>query len=294
MFVHPKWNPVIFNIGPICFRWYGLMYFLGFVGGVIICYLQCKYNKHFQKQGWKVSDVDGLLTPMILGIIFGARFGYVFLYKFSYYCAHPLKILTIWEGGMSFHGGLIGVIISLFVYCIIKQLSFFQITDFIVPAIPFGLAVGRLGNFINGELWGRVTDYNIFWAVGFPQARFDDFLWLLHHPEHLMKLGIDGICETCQILLPRHPSQLYEMMLEGIFLFIILFVLSKKSRPVGFLTAVFIGYYGVVRFILEFTREPDMHLGLLAFNLSMGQLLSVPMIVAGFCLIYFSAKSDIL
>lgn len=292
MFIHPQIDPVFFSIGPISFRWYGLMYLLGFIAGIFILQFQLSYQ-HIQKQGWRYSDIDDLILYIVLGVILGGRLGYVFLYRFSYYSIYPLKILAIWEGGMSFHGGMLGVGVSLLIYNFQKKktLHFLQVTEFIVPSVPFGIAIGRFGNFINGELWGRVTSKDVFWAIGFPQASLDDFIWFRDNIDAGSQIDLYNVVyHFGRPILPRHPSQLYEMMLEGVFLFFILLWFARTARPMGFLTGLFLGWYGFVRFIVEFTREPDAHIGLLAFDLSIGQWLSLPMIFVGCLLIFFSRK----
>jgi len=249
--VHPQFDPVAIHLGPLAIRWYGLTYLIGF--GLIWA-----FGRHAIKTRahsvWSNADLDDALFYGILGTILGGRLGYVLFYKFGEYFAEPWRIFYVWEGGMSFHGGFLGVIIALAWYARTHRQNWLAIVDFIAPLVPLGLACGRIGNFINGELWGRVTD--VPWAMIFP--RVDE--------------------------LPRHPSQLYEFALEGVALFALLWWYSAKPRPRGAVAAAFLVGYGSFRSAVEFTREPDSFLGLLAFGLSMGQWLSLPMIAAGLAL----------
>ena len=254
MFVHPEFDPIAISIGPVAIRWYGLMYLLAFVAFIMLA----KRRLHLFP-AIKMSDVDNMLTWAVLGVILGGRLGYVFFYKPDYYMANPGEILAIWEGGMSFHGGFLGVLLVCFVYGSYKGWKFFDVMDFVAPAVPIGLALGRLGNFINGELWGRPTEG--WWGVVFPQAG-------------------DAIA--------RHPSQLYQMSLEGIALFIGLWWFARKPRPRAAVSAWFLIGYGAARFVVEYAREPDRFLGTLSLGLSMGQWLCVPMILGGFALLAWS------
>ena len=247
---YPRIDPVFFEIGPIQLRWYGLMYIIGFVCAYfLLLYLsrreQCDMNK---------KEIEDLLAYGVMGLIIGARLGYCVFYNFGYYLYHPLKCLAIWEGGMSFHGGLIGLIIGGWLFSRTRHKSLLMLADMGALAATPGLFFGRIGNFINAELYGRVTD--VPWGMVFPG-------------------GGD---------LPRHPSQLYEAFFEGIVLFIALFVLSRKVKTRGVLISVFLTGYGLLRFILEFFREPDAQLGFVAGILTMGQILSLAMVAAGLVL----------
>ncbi len=255
--VHPNFDPIALHLGPLAVRWYGLMYLLGFVMFAALGRLRARDTW----RGMSARDVEDVLFWGVLGVIVGGRLGYVLFYKPGDYLAHPLEILMLWHGGMASHGGIIGVLLALLLFARHRGKPFLVVSDFIVPLVPLGLAAGRMGNFINGELWGRPADPAIWpWAMVFPQAH-------------------DGI--------PRHPSQLYQAGLEGLLLFVILWWYSRRPRPLGAVSAMFLMGYGVLRFIAEFAREPDAFLGLLAFDLSMGQWLSMPMILAGIVLMIF-------
>jgi len=262
MLVHPQFDPVAFSLGPLAVRWYGLMYLVGFA-------LFWGLGRLRAREAWRGmsrQDVEDLLFFGVLGVIIGGRLGYVLFYKPGYYLEHPLEALMLWKGGMASHGGIIGVIVVMWLFARARGKSFLQVADFVVPLVPLGLAVGRLGNFINGELWGRAADPGVWpWAMVFPQAG-------------------DGV--------PRHPSQLYQAALEGVLLFVILWLYSSKPRPPGCIGSAFLIGYGALRFVAEFGREPDAFLGLLALRLSMGQWLSLPMIIAGIALfVYFGASA---
>lgn len=261
MLVYPNFDPVAFRIGPLAVRWYGLMYLVGFILFVVLGRRRARMSEHAgAKPAWRVADVDDLLFFGVFGVILGGRLGYVLFYKPGYYFAHPLEIFEVWHGGMSFHGGLLGVLIALWFFARARGRRWLEVTDFVAPLIPLGLAAGRLGNFINGELVGRPTD--VPWAMVFPQ--------------------VDN--------LPRHPSQLYEFGLEGVLLFIIMWRFAARPRPTGAVSGLFLLGYGVLRFIAEFTREPDNFLGFLALGLTMGQWLSLPMIAIGSALLVWSYR----
>ena len=270
MMIHPQFDPVLISIGPLAIRWYALSYIVGF-----ILFLWLGRRRIAQGNTLFTREMlDDFLTWGILGVIIGGRLGYVLFYKFSDYLAHPLDIFKVWEGGMSFHGGFLGVLAAMWLFSRKHKISFLKTMDFVAPLVPLGLASGRIGNFINGELWGRVTDINTFWAMGFPQAHYEDLEAAAHNPlwaEWMQQYN----------MLPRHPSQLYQFALEGICLFAVLWIFSKKPRPDGQVASLFLAGYGFFRFIAEFARQPDDYLGLLTLGLSMGQWLSVPMIVLG-------------
>ena len=283
MIIHPQFDPVLISIGPLAIRWYALSYIVGFILFTILGRRRiAQGNSVFTKE-----MLDDFLTWGILGVILGGRIGYVLFYKFSDYLANPLDIFKVWEGGMSFHGGFLGVVVAMWLFGRKHNISILKLMDTVAPLVPLGLASGRIGNFINGELWGRVTELNAFWAMGFPQARYEDAEAAAHNPlwaEWLQQYG----------MLPRHPSQLYQFALEGICLFVIVWIFSKKPRPAGQTAALFLGGYGLFRFIVEFARQPDDYLGLLTLGLSMGQWLSVPMIVLGVIgFVWFGRKNSV-
>ena len=270
MMIHPQFDPVLISIGPLAIRWYALSYIVGFM-----LFLWLGRRRIAQSNTLFTREMlDDFLTWGILGVIIGGRLGYVLFYKFSTYIDHPLDIFKVWEGGMSFHGGFLGVLAAMWLFSRKHKISFLKTMDFVAPLVPLGLASGRIGNFINGELWGRVTDINAFWAMGFPQAHYEDVEAAAHNP-----LWAEWLQQYA--MLPRHPSQLYQFALEGICLFIVLWIFSKKTRPDGQVASLFLAGYGFFRFFAEFARQPDDYLGLLTLGLSMGQWLSVPMIVLG-------------
>ncbi|MBQ9260011.1 MAG: prolipoprotein diacylglyceryl transferase [Neisseriaceae bacterium] len=275
MIIHPNFNPVAISIGPFSIHWYALSYVLAFILFMWLGRIRIKHNNSpFSKE-----QLDDLLTYCILGVILGGRLGYCLFYQPAYFVAHPVDIVKVWQGGMSFHGGFLGVALASVLFAKKHKIAWLKCADGIAPLVPLGLASGRMGNFINGELWGRITDPNAFWAMGFPTAQNADIALLPTLPENLQNAFLQyGV-------LPRHPSPLYEFALEGVVLFIILWLFSKKPRPAGQVAALFLIGYGLFRFIVEWTRQPDEHLGLLSLGLSMGQWLSLPMLLLG--LIWF-------
>lgn len=279
-FYCPSFNPVIYTIGSISFYWYGLMYVFSF----IFAMKSLKNRRHtLNNIFYSKQEIEYLLYLNILGVLIGGRLGYVIFYQWPFFYKNVLWIFKVWEGGMSFHGGLIGVIISIGWFSYFKKKSFLKVADFVVPAVPVGLGLGRLGNFINGELWGRVT-IDVPWAMLFNSAVSEDLLWLKKNPKY------QPIFDYYHAL-PRHPSQLYEMFLEGIVLYIIIYMFTRRSRPVGSISGVFLVSYGFFRIVIEFFREPDSHVGLFWFNLiTLGQILSCPMILFGTIIIYLSYK----
>lgn len=262
------------------------MYLVAFIAAIVVGRLRLRLP-HVAAHGWRARDIDDMLFYGVLGTIVGGRLGYVLFYKADFYLAHPLDIFKVWEGGMSFHGGFLGVTFAMAVFAYQRKRTWLQVTDFVAPMVPTGLAAGRFGNFINGELWGRVTAPDAHWAMGFPTAFNEDLAWLVSHPQQVAQWQLLEVFQRYQML-PRHPSQLYEVALEGFLLFVVLWCLTRRPRPVGAASAVFLLGYGIARFIVEFAREPDDFLGLLALNLSMGQWLSLPMIIAGALLLIWS------
>lgn len=249
-------DPVAFSLGPLSVRWYGLMYLFGFAFAMWLA----GRRADAPNSGWTRNEVSDLLFYGFLGVILGGRIGYVLFYNFDLFLADPTYLFKIWTGGMSFHGGLIWVITAMIWFAHKTQRHFFTVADFVAPLIPFGLGVGRIGNFMNGELWGRVTD--VPWAIIFPEAG----------PE------------------PRHPSQLYQFALEGVVLFIILNLFWRRHPPRGAISGLFLLFYGLFRFLVEFVRQPDSQLGLYFNEISMGQILSTPMIVAGALMVWAAYK----
>lgn len=259
MLIHPQFDPVAISIGPLSIHWYGLMYLLGFLLFILLGRYRIKQNP---QSAFTNTILDDALFYGVLGVILGGRLGHVLFYQFSYYLQHPLEIFAIWQGGMSFHGGFIGVIVAMILLARKHNLPWLTVTDFVAPLVPLGLGAGRIGNFINGELWGRPTE--VAWGMVFP------------HVDNL----------------PRHPSQLYEFALEGIALFILIWIYSSKPRPVGAVSGMFMIGYGVFRSFAEFFREPDDgFMGILTLGISMGQWLSLPMIAAGIGLLFWSQRS---
>ena len=258
MLPYPQIDPVAIALGPLKIHWYGLMYLVG-IGGAWL--LASRRLERFDAT-WTKDKLSDLVFWVAMGVILGGRLGYVFFYDFAAYIAEPAKILRVWEGGMSFHGGLIGVMLATWWFGKRNGKSFFELMDFIAPLVPIGLGAGRIGNFINAELWGKATD--VPWAMVFPT-----------YPEQLA----------------RHPSQLYQFALEGVALFTILWFYSRKPRPTMAVSGMFAACYGVFRFIVEFVRVPDAQLGYLAWGwLTMGQILCLPMILGGIGLIAYAYK----
>ena len=262
MLVHPQFNPIALQLGPVAIHWYGLTYLAAF--GLFLWLASLRVAQpQFARNGWTRRDVEDLLFYGVLGVVIGGRLGYTLFYKPGYYAAHPLEVFAVWKGGMAFHGGLLGVIAAMALFARSRQRRFLEVMDLVAPCVPTGLAFGRIGNFINGELWGRVADPSLPWAMVFPQSGSD---------------------------LPRHPSQLYQFALEGLLLFVLMWFYAKKPRPLGQVAAAFTVGYGVFRFIAEYFREPDGFLGLLTFNMSMGQWLCVPMVIVGAAMWLWSAR----
>jgi phosphatidylglycerol:prolipoprotein diacylglycerol transferase len=253
MLVHPQWSPIALQLGPVAIHWYGITYLVAFGLFLFLANRRARLP-WFAASGWDRREVEDLLFWGVLGVVIGGRLGYVLFYKPGYYLEHPLEIPAVWKGGMSFHGGLLGVIGALALYARQKGRSFLDVMDLVAPCVPTGLASGRVGNFINGELWGRAADASLPWAMVFPQS---------------------GTAT------PRHPSQVYQFLLEGVLLFALLWLYARRPRARGQVAAAFLLGYGVFRFVAEYFREPDDFLGLLALGMSMGQWLCIPMMAAG-------------
>ena len=248
MLIHPNFDPVAIHLGPLKVHWYGIMYLIGFYGSWWIGTQRGRLG-HVH---WKRDDVTDLLFYIVMGVILGGRIGYTFFYNFPGFLADPLVLIRIWEGGMSFHGGLLGVIVAEILFARNTQRKLFDVADFTAVLVPFGLLTGRIGNFINGELWGAPTD--LPWGMVFAGAGSE----------------------------PRHPSMLYEAGLEGLVMLLALLWFSRKPRPAGSVAALFLILYAIFRSMVEFVRTPDAHIGYLAWGwVTMGQILSLPMLIGG-------------
>ena len=260
MLTYPHIDPVALQLGPVAIHWYGLTYLAAF-GLFMFLGLQRLRHEPFASitgpGAWTRKDVEDILFLGVVGVILGGRLGYCLFYKPGYYAAHPLEIFAVWQGGMSFHGGLLGVIASMLWFAHSRKRPWMQVADFVAPCVPTGLAAGRVGNFINGELWGRFASPDLPWGMVFAHSGS---------------------------LQPRHPSQIYQFLGEGIFLFVVLWLYARKPRPMGAVSGMFMIGYGSLRFMAEYFREPDAHLGLLALGMSMGQWLCVPMVLVGVAL----------
>jgi phosphatidylglycerol:prolipoprotein diacylglycerol transferase len=267
MLIHPQIDPIALQLGPLAVHWYGLTYLAAF-GLFMALGLRRLHQQPFARlvaQGvWQKRDVEDILFLGVMGVVLGGRIGYCLFYKPLYYLAHPLEVFAVWQGGMSFHGGLLGVVVAMVWFARSRQRPFLQVMDFVAPCVPTGLAAGRVGNFINGELWGRVADPSLPWAMVFRGAGD----------------------------LPRHPSQVYQFLLEGMLLFVLIWWYARTERKPGQVAAAFVLGYGVFRFIAEYFREPDAHLGLLALGMSMGQWLCVPMVVVGAWVWHWAGKQN--
>ncbi len=273
--IYPEFDPIIVQLGPAALRWYGLMYLIGFVAAWWLARRRASLSGVI-----KPEQVDDLIFYGALGVILGGRLGYIFFYNFDQWLADPLVLLRVWEGGMAFHGGLLGVIVAMAIMAKRLQLRFFQVADFVAPLVPLGLLAGRVGNFINGELWGGITD--AAWGM---QVRCTEHLHLC-----VNKLGLPADTELSP---PLHPSQLYEAALEGLVLFLLLWWFSSKPRAVGAVSGLFLIGYGSMRFIVEFVRMPDAHIGYLWGDwFTMGQLLSTPMILAGIAFVIWANRTQ--
>lgn len=260
MLIYPNFDPIALTIGPLKIHWYGVMYIIGFFTAWLLARVRIRQHQ----LDWQPQEISDLVFYVALGVIIGGRLGYVLFYDFWHTWQEPWTIIEIWRGGMSFHGALLGIMVSIAFFAKRSHRAYFSIFDFIAPLAPLGLGAGRLGNFINGELWGRPSD--LPWAMIFSHV------------------------DT----LPRHPSQLYEMIGEGFILFSILWWFSRKPRPRMATSGLFALTYGCCRFLLEFTREPDVQLGFIAFNwVTMGQLLSLLMIIGGVILLVFAYRQKI-
>jgi len=258
MMIYQSIDPVALDLGVLQVRWYGLMYLVGFLGGWYYGVVRARQSW----RGWQSEQVGDVLFYIAMGVILGGRIGYILFYDFAHYLAEPMDMIKVWQGGMSFHGGLLGVIVAVWLYGRKFDKSLLDITDFIAPFVVIGLFFGRIGNFINGELWGKVAPEDSRWAM------------LVYDP-------------SVQGLVAKYPTQLLEALLEGLVLGVILWWFSRHPRPVGFVSGLFLLGYGVFRFVVEFWRMPDVQLGYLAWDwLTMGQILCMPMILGGLYLMF--------
>lgn len=282
--VHPQMNPVALDLGIVDVHWYGLMYLLAFLAAYFLARHRAKNRNDFT-----VEMISDLLFFGTMGVILGGRIGYVILYQFGDFLANPMYLFRIWEGGMSFHGGFMGVVLAMWYFARKYNKAAFTVLDFIAPCVPTGLLFGRIGNFIGGELWGRVSHSEVAHLMYFPQAAYADFQLLQANP------ALRSI--TAQIgdylLLPRHPSQLYQAATEGVLLFILLWWFSAKPRPRYAVSALFLMGYGISRFITEFFRQPDVGYELFFGWMSKGQLYSLPMIILGVALMILAYQKRI-
>lgn len=266
MLIHPQINPVALQLGPLAIHWYGLTYLAAFGLFFFLATRRLRHEPYASITGpgaWSRKDIEDILFLGVMGVVVGGRLGYCLFYKPGYYLAHPLEILAVWQGGMSFHGGMLGVLVSQLWFARTRQRPWLQVMDFVAPCVPTGLAAGRVGNFINGELWGRFSSPDLPWGMVFRNSGS---------------------------MLPRHPSQVYQFLLEGLLLFVLLWLYARKPRKMGQVSGAFLVGYGVFRFIAEFFREPDDFLGILALGMSMGQWLCVPMIAAGAWLWWWASQ----
>lgn len=266
MLIYPHINPIALAIGPLKIHWYGLTYLVGFGLFMYLGIRRLHHEPFASIRGpgaWSRRDVEDILFLGVLGTVLGGRLGYCLFYKPDFYFSNPLQVFAVWQGGMSFHGGLLGVICSMLWFARSRGRPWLQVADFVAPCVPTGLAAGRIGNFINGELWGRFCDVQLPWCMVYPQSGS---------------------------MLPRHPSEIYEFLMEGLLLFVLLWLYARKERRQGQVAAAFLIGYGVFRFIAEFFRAPDSFLGLLWLRMSMGQWLCIPMIVAGVALWWWARQ----
>jgi phosphatidylglycerol:prolipoprotein diacylglycerol transferase len=263
MLVHPQPNPIAFSIGPVDIHWYGLMYVLAFALFLILGRVRIKTQPHVAAQGWKNEDLDDMLFYGMLGVVLGGRLGEVLFYQPAYYFSHPLEIFQVWHGGMSYHGGFIGVLIAMALWARKAKRNLLDVYDFIAPMVPIGYAFGRLGNFINAELPGRLADPSLPWAMLWP--------------------GVEG---------PRHPSPLYQMLVDGLLCFVIVWLFARKPRPRLAVGALYTLLYGCARFFTEYFRVPDWEVHVAGVPVTSGQMLSLPMIIAGIIMLVWAYRHE--
>lgn len=261
MLQHPNFNPIAIELGPFAVSWYGITYLCAFLIG----WWLAKRRAMKPNSGWSPDEIGDVVFYIVIGVIVGGKLGSALFYQTETLLSDPLYALNPMNGGMSFHGGFLGVLVAFYVYAAVTDRSFFQVSDFLAPCFAIGLGAGRLGNFINGELWGRVTD--VPWGMVFPRA---------------------------PTLEPRHPNPIYQMIGEGLILFILVWWFSSKPRPRMAVSGFFVVCYGIYRFLVEFVREPDAHLGFIALDwMTMGQLLSIPMVLIGVLLLFLAYRQPV-
>ncbi|MBI3283604.1 MAG: prolipoprotein diacylglyceryl transferase [Burkholderiales bacterium] len=260
MLIHPNPDPVAFNLGPVSIHWYGLMYLVAFAQFIVLGRVRLR-QPHIAAQGWTREHIDDMLFYGVLGVILGGRLGEVLFYGLPYYASHPLEIFAVWKGGMSFHGGFLGVLLAMFLWARKAKMQLADVYDFIAPLVPLGYAAGRLGNFINHELPGRIASAELPWAMLWP--------------------GLDH---------PVHPSPIYQMLIDGVLLFVIVWLFARKPRPRLAVGSLYVLLYGCSRFFTEYFRTPDYEVSLAGLTISAGQMLSLPMILAGVALLLFAYK----
>lgn len=261
MLTHPLPDPIAFSLGPISVHWYGLMYLLAFMQFLALGRIRAR-QPHMAAAGWRKEHLDDMLFYGVLGVVLGGRLGEVLFYHPAYYFSNPLEILAIWKGGMSFHGGFLGVLIAMWLWARRAGKTVVDVYDFIAPMVPLGYAAGRIGNFINAELPGRVADASLPWAMVWP--------------------NVDQ--------LPRHPSPIYQALVDGVLVFVILWLYARKQRPPLAVGAMFVLLYGMARFFTEYFRTPDYEVHFAGVTISAGQMLSLPMIVAGIVMLVYAYR----
>ncbi|WP_426103339.1 prolipoprotein diacylglyceryl transferase [Massilia sp. TSP1-1-2] len=269
MLTHPMPDPIALHLGPVSIHWYGLMYVLAFAMFIILGRVRIK-QAHIAAQGWKNDDLDDMLFYGMLGVVLGGRLGEVFFYQPAHFMAHPIDIFKIWQGGMSFHGGFLGVLVAMALWARKAKRNLLDVYDFIAPLVPLGYAAGRMGNFINAELPGRVADATLPWAMRWPDIRF---------PLHPDPVFLDGL---------RHPSPLYQMLVDGLLVFALLWLFSRTSRPRLAVGAMFTLLYGCARFFTEYFRVPDWQVTVAGLPITSGQMLSLPMIIGALAMLWWA------
>jgi phosphatidylglycerol---prolipoprotein diacylglyceryl transferase len=261
MLIHPLPDPIAISIGPLSVHWYGLMYLLAFIQFILLGRVRAR-QPHMAAAGWKTEHLEDMLFYGVLGVVIGGRLGEVLFYNPAYYFGHPLEIFAIWKGGMSFHGGFLGVLIAMALWARKAGKHLIDVYDFIAPMVPLGYAAGRIGNFINAELPGRIADPALPWAMIWP--------------------NVDN--------LPRHPSPIYQALVDGVLLFVIVWIYARKQRPPLAVGALFVGGYGLARFFTEYFRTPDYEVHFAGLTISAGQMLSLPMVAFGIIALFITYR----